>query len=197
MFRYIIGIIDELGDSYIVLNNNSIGYLIFSSKNTLDKLKIGDEAKIYTYMHVREDEMSLYGFNTMNELDLYKLLLSVSKVGPKVGLALLSELSPNELKKAILMEDTKPLSRASGVGSKTAKRIILELKDKIDSDILTGETYEEPSTSNINNFEEAMIALQTLGYSKIEINTAFKKIDSSLERTEDLIKSALKQLAKR
>ncbi|WP_066502728.1 Holliday junction branch migration protein RuvA [Abyssisolibacter fermentans] len=194
MYRYIMGIVDEIGEKYIVLNNNGIGYLIMSSKNTLDRLSLGAETKIYTHLHVRDDEMSLYGFNTLNELNLYKLLLSVSKVGPKVGLSLLSELSPEELKRAILMDDAKPLSKASGVGSKTAKRIILELKDKIDDNILIS---NNESTTIDNNVDEALFALQALGYSKMEISSALKKIDCKSDKTEDLIKLALKELAKR
>lgn len=196
MYRYIKGNIEEIGENFVVVDNNGIGYLIYSSTNTIDKINVGQEKKIYTHLNVREDDMSLFGFATVVELDLYKLLLSVSKVGPKVGLAILSELTPSEIKKAILMEDTKPLSKASGVGAKTAKRIILELKDKIDDKILVQECDDERSQGSNNGLQEAITALQALGYTKVEVNSVIRKIDIDTDSTEKIIKLALKELAK-
>lgn len=195
MYRYIKGFIEEMKEDYIVIENNGIGYKISTSVNTIRDLKLGEEVKVYTYLNVREDDMSLYGFSLKNELELFLNLISVSKIGPKVGLGILSTLSVDEIKYAIINEDANKLSEAQGVGKKTANRMILELKDKIkDYDI------EKLDTSSIkvnSNTDEAMDALVSLGYTKYEVGNIMARIDVEGLLTEDIIKLSLSELSKR
>ncbi|KPU28003.1 ATP-dependent DNA helicase RuvA [Caloranaerobacter sp. TR13] len=192
MFSYIIGDISEIGEDYIVIDNHGIGYFINTSKNTIcnlkDKLK---GIKVHTHFHVREDGISIYGFISKEELEMFKLLLLVSKIGPKVALGILSSLTPDSIKQAILNEDIKLLSTAQGIGLKTGKRIVLELKDKIKDDIFT-----EISIFKTDSFvDEAVGALISLGYSRSEINNVLSKTDTSGLKTEEIIKIALKKLS--
>ena len=132
MYSYIKGIIEEINLDHIVIDNNGIGYKINASANTIMKVKIGHECKIYTKLIVKEDDMSLCGFYDKEELKMFELLTSISKIGPKVGLGILSFASPRQIGAYILSEDIVKLSKAPGVGKKTAERIVLELKDKVD-----------------------------------------------------------------
>ncbi len=194
MYKYIKGTIEEIGEDFIVVDNNNIGYKIFTSSNTILNINNdSNEKKLYTYLHVREDQMSIYGFITREELDIFKLLLSVSKIGPKVGLAIVSTMTPSEIKISISTDDIKTLTKAPGVGKKTAKRIILDLKDKIEDNIIV----EKSSLSlNNNNFNETISALISLGYTKEEAKRAISKIDTDSNNTEDIIKLALNELSK-
>ncbi|NBI06943.1 Holliday junction branch migration protein RuvA [Senegalia massiliensis] len=195
MYRYIKGIVEEISEDFIVIDNSGIGYKIHTSVNTIKDLKIGEEVKIYTYLNVREDDMSLYGFGMKTELELFLKLISVSKIGPKVGLGILSALSVDQIKYAIINEDANKLSEAPGVGKKTANRMILELKDKIkDYDI------ENIETSNLNvnsNYDESIDALVALGYTKYEASNVISRIDTKNLSTEDIIKLSLGELSKR
>ncbi|RKD34664.1 Holliday junction branch migration protein RuvA [Thermohalobacter berrensis] len=196
MYQYIKGTIDEIGEDYIVIANNDIGYKIYTSTNTI--AGIGNEynnRKIYTHLYVREDEMTLYGFLSKDELNMFKLLLTVSKIGPKVALGLLSTLSSANIKIAIINEDTKALSKAPGIGKKTAERLILELKDKISDNIVEDVQFGQPTIKN--DFNEAVNALLALGYTKNEVNTVLSKNKLDGYTTEDIIKIALKELSKR
>ena len=132
MYSYIKGTVEEINLDYVVIDNNNIGYKINVSSNTIKDLHLGSMAKIYTKLIVREDDMSLCGFATKEEMKMFELLTSVSKIGPKVGLSILSFASPGQLGAYILSEDVSKLSKAPGVGKKTAERIVLELKDKVD-----------------------------------------------------------------
>ncbi len=195
MYRFIKGIIDEIGKDFIVVDNNGIGYKIYTSTNSI--LNIQDkpkQVKIYTHFHVREDDISIYGFYTKEELEIYELLLSVSKIGPKVGLGIISTIKPQQIKLAIATEDIVQLSKAPGVGKKTAKRIILELKDKIDDNISIESNDLEGQTDN--NLNEVIGALLSLGYSKVEATRALSKVEIENQSTEDVIKAVLKQLSK-
>ncbi|WP_427339069.1 Holliday junction branch migration protein RuvA [Caloranaerobacter sp. DY30410] len=192
MFNYIIGDVSEIGEDYIVIDNHGIGYFINTSKNTICNLKDNLKGiKIHTHFHVREDGISIYGFISKEELEMFKLLLLVSKIGPKVALGILSSLTPDSIKQAILNEDIKLLSTAQGIGLKTGKRIVLELKDKIKDEIFT-ETNIFKSDSSI---DEAVGALISLGYSRTEINDVLSKTDTSGLKTEEIIKIALKKLS--
>ncbi|MTI70944.1 MAG: Holliday junction branch migration protein RuvA [Firmicutes bacterium] len=195
MYNYIKGNIEEIGDEYIVVDNNGIGYKIMSSKHSIESIKDAtDNRKIYTYLNVREDDLSLYGFLTKDELSIFKLLLTVSKIGPKVALAIVSTMVPSDVRYAINNEDINLLSTAPGVGKKTAKRMILELKDKIEDN-----TFTENNILNKNkgpDYDEALSALLALGYTKVEAKEIFSKIDMKNLQTEDIIKKALKVLAK-
>jgi len=198
MYEYIKGNIEYISQDYLVIDNNGIGYKIFTSSNTLTNIKTNENnTKIFTYLHVREDDMSLYGFMTKEEIDIFKLLLTVSKIGPKVGLSIMSTISPSQFALSLASEDVSVLSKASGVGSKTAKRIILELKDKFKNTItnIESDIVSEINGSN-NDVEEAITALLTLGYTKTEIDSVIKKVNLNDYKVEELIKVALRELSK-
>ncbi len=175
-----------------------VGYKCFVTKNTLYNLpQKNEEVFLYTYMVVREDAMDLYGFESVEELDAFKLITSVNGVGAKIGLALLSEFTAPQLTLYIASNDAKALTAASGVGIKLAQRIVLELKDKVGS-LTSGDTLEIKAVGNAtlnSNTKEAVAALVSLGYSQSEASLAVGKLDMSLP-TEELIKLALKTLAR-
>lgn len=181
-----------------VVECGGVGYKCFVTKNTLYNLpQKNEEVFLHTYMVVREDAMDLYGFESVEELDAFKLITSVNGVGAKIGLALLSEFTASQLTLYIASNDAKALTAASGVGIKLAQRIVLELKDKVGG-ISTGETLEIKAVGNAtinSNTKEAVAALVALGYSQSEASLAVGKLDISLS-TEELIKQALKTLAR-
>jgi Holliday junction DNA helicase RuvA len=181
-----------------VVECGGVGYKCFVTKNTLYNLpQKNEEVFLHTYMVVREDAMDLYGFESIEELDAFKLITSVNGVGAKIGLALLSEFTASQLTLYIASNDPKALTAASGVGIKLAQRIVLELKDKVGS-LATGETLEIKAVGNAtlnSNTKEAVAALVALGYSQSEASLAVGKLDMSLT-TEELIKQALKTLAR-
>ncbi len=195
MYQYIIGNIAEISEDYIVVENNGIGYLVYTSKNSI--LDIGQNTtnrKILTHLIVREDLMSLYGFTTNEELKMFKLLITVTKIGPKAAIGLLSTLTTSNIKASIINKDSSTLSRAPGIGKKTAERIILELKDKVDGHI----TYDDVNDDNIplDETEEIVVALISLGYTRNEIFKALSSIDTEGKRMEEIIKLALRKLSK-
>ena len=203
MYSYITGTLEEISEDQIVVENHGIGYNIRISARMLDVLPTrGEEIKIYTYLYVKEDAFSLFGFPSRDELEMFKLLINVSGIGPKGGLAVLSVLSANDLRYAIVAEDVKTISKAPGVGSKTAKRLIIELKDKIDLEEVIENGFEQVEAANLvsgsNNRirKEAADALVALGYSATEAS----KVLSGIEITEDsdverVLKAALKNMA--
>lgn len=189
-----------INKDYIIIENNNIGYKIFTSGATMAEMPgINDEVMLYLEQIVREDFIGLYGFKDREELEMFKLLLSISGVGAKAALSLLSISRINNLKYAIIMEDDKHLCRAPGIGKKTAGRIILELKDKIKKeDIMIGVDIQEgfedlQPTVNTNTVGEALGALLALGYSEKEAETALKQVDKTAS-LEDIIKDCLKVL---
>lgn len=191
MYSYIKGNIEEIRLDSIVIENNNIGYKINASSNTIKDLQLGKMAKIYTKLIVREDDMSLCGFSTQEEMKMFELLTSVSKIGPKVGLAILSFASPGQLGAYILSEDIAKLSKAPGVGKKTAERIVLELKDKVDK---TTAHFEPTLLSNAPigiSQDEAVDALLALGYSAPEAKEAVERCKKDGLNTQDLIKKSL------
>ena len=181
-----------------VVECGGVGYKCFVTKNTLYNLpQKNEEVFLHTYLVVREDAMDLYGFESIEELDAFKLITSVNGVGAKIGLALLSEFTASQLTLYIASGDAKALTAASGVGIKLAQRIVLELKDKVGG-LSTGETLEIKAVGNAtlnSNTKEAIAALVSLGYSQSEASLAVGKLDMSLT-TEELIKQALKTLAR-
>lgn len=195
MFEFIIGDIVNIKDDYLILQNNGIGYKIFTSTNTMSKVDIGKKNQmLYTQLHVREDGLFLFGFSSEEEMEMFKLLLLVTKVGPKVGIGVLSTLTPNMIKRAITTKDIDALCKAPGIGKKTAERIILELKDRIDKNIeIIGDDVEE---NNLGNHEEALQALMSLGYSRLEIEKVIRQIDTTNRDIEFIIKETLKRLSK-
>ncbi len=198
MYYYIKGTLAAKGDNCLVVDAGGVGYRIYTSLNCIEKAgSIGSEITIYTYLNVREDAMELYGFINEDERKMFMLLISVSGVGPKAGLALLSVATPDRLATAIVTGDEKLITKASGVGPKAAKRIILELKDKIDNDVLgidsDGVILSSTEEVIADSRAEAMSALVALGYSSQEAKSVLVKLDASLS-TEELIKKALTQL---
>lgn len=193
LYEYIMGKVVDIKEEYIVLENNGIGYRIFTSKNSISKLSLNQDIRIYTYFNLREDGISLYGFTTKEELNMFNKLLLVSKIGPKVGLNVLSTLTPSQIKLAIINNDTNLLSTAPGVGEKTAGRIILELKDRVD-DIDTVDDME--IINNNRDIDIAVNGLMSLGYTRNEIEWVLNKMDISNMDTEDIIREVLRKLSK-
>ncbi|MCH3962881.1 MAG: Holliday junction branch migration protein RuvA [Clostridium sp.] len=196
MYEYIIGIYRGINRDYIIVENNGIGYRINTSGSTIANLpKIGDDIMVYVMQIVREDFIGLYGFLTKEELSMFNLLLGVNGIGARAALSLLSITSVNNLKYSIVIGDEKTIIRAPGVGKKTAQRIILELKDKMDSKEIDGRdgysTFEKENSEN--NISEALEALVSLGYSEKEASRALHSIDRN-SSVEDIIKEALKFL---
>lgn len=194
MYSYIKGTIEELYLDHIVIDNNNVGYRINVSSNTLKDLQLGNMAKIYTKLIVREDDMSLCGFSTKEELEMFELLTSVSKIGPKVGLGILSFASPRQLGAYIVSEDIAKMSKAPGVGKKTAERIILELKDKVDKQNIEFEPTLLSQAPVAVSQDEAVDALIALGYSTAEAKEAVDKCKKTGLNTEDIIKKSLSYL---
>lgn len=200
MFQYIRGDIVETGVDYIVVENGSIGYLINTSKASL--VDIGKDISnrtIYTHLNVREDDLSLYGFTSKEELDMFRLLQTVSKIGPRVGLGVLSTLNTLDIKIAILNEDAAALSKSPGIGKKTAERMILELKDKVHVDQeerSKGKLSLDMESGPSNSSDEVTDALMSLGYSQSEVIGALSRVGISGKSTEELIKLALRELSK-
>ena len=194
MYSYIKGIIEEINLDHIVIDNNGIGYKINASANTIMKVKIGLEFKIYTKLIVKEDDMSLCGFYDKEELKMFELLTSISKIGPKVGLGILSFASPRQIGAYILSEDIVKLSKAPGVGKKTAERIVLELKDKVDKNNVEFEATLLTSQPVVVSQDEALDALVALGYSLQESKEAVQKCKKDGLNTEDIIKKSLSYL---
>ncbi|HZK33263.1 MAG TPA: Holliday junction branch migration protein RuvA [Tissierellaceae bacterium] len=197
MFEYIIGNVVAIDDDYIVLQNNGIGYKIFTSTNSMMDLELGmKDALIYTYFNVREDGVYLYGFVTKEEINIYKMLLMVSKIGPKTAIGILSGLTPNDIKVAILRNDLPLLCKAPGVGKKTAERIVLELKDRIDMDDVDFVEEKKSRSSKSDDYEKAVDGLMSLGYRRFEIEKVLKRLDLSNMKLEELIREGLKKLSK-
>lgn len=199
MYEYIRGQFQGISKDYVVIELNNIGYKIFTSGNTMSNMpKVGDEVLLYLEQIVREDFIGLYGFTTREELEMFKLLLSINGVGAKAALSLLSISTVNNLKYAIMMGDEKHITRAPGIGKKTAQRIILELKDKLKPDELTSEEGQLIEGINDNsdysfNINETLSALMALGYTEKEAQKALEKVDKTLS-IENMIKESLKLL---
>ena len=202
MIGYIKGEIAAIYEDRVIVESGNIGYNIFMPGSVLQMLSgIGEEVKIYTYLNVREDCLQLFGFLNKDDLDFFKLLISVNGIGPKVGLSILSFMTTDDLRFAILSDDSKRIGKAPGVGPKTAQRIIIELKDKVNLE----EAFEEKLNRSDNRGgetplstprEEAAMALIALGYSSSESYKAVRSSDIvSDDDVETIIKKALKSIS--
>ena len=199
MIAYISGALVSAGENYIVIDNHGMGYRIFVSGKFFEHIPAyGTQIKIYTHMYIREDELTLYGFHSEEELSVFRILIGISGVGPKVAMAILTALTIQELQLAVISEDTKTISKANGVGAKGASRIILELKDKLKMEDMMDAAYEQSivqDTQDLNAARDAILALVNLGYSNSEAALAVKKIgDTSQMDIESILKAALKKL---
>ena len=201
MYYYLSGTVAHIEPFLAVIDCGGVGYACRTTSFTLSRIKTGEKAKLYTYLSVREDAMDLYGFSSQEERRLFQLLTSVSGVGPKAALAVLSSSTPENLALSIITGDEKALTAAQGVGKKIAQRVILELKDKLakgQSISAAGENISGPAVTVIpqNKPSEASAALAVLGYSQGEINTALKGIDIDAQPLEQIIRLALKNMVK-
>lgn len=196
MIAYIDGKLTLKDPTYVIIDVNGIGYQIKISLSTYSSLPEGERCKLHTYLHIKEDAHTLYGFTTAAEKDIFLHLISISGVGPNTGLMILSSLSVEEVQQAIVREDVRTIQQVKGIGAKTAQRVILELKDKLKKEVLVADTTSIVSPSAYNtNRAEALSALVTLGFAK---NVAEKTLDAIIKReggnlsVEELIKFALK-----
>lgn len=182
-----------------VIECGGVGYKCQTTINTLKKIKLSSEAMLYTYMNVRDDAVELFGFFSTSELSTFKMLISVSGVGPKAGLAILSELTPEQVAVAVASGDSKTITRAQGVGNKLAQRVILELKDKLKGVAASQEEFSVSESSSPvfagGNITNAVAALAVLGYSSAEVMPILSRLDGS-KTVEQLIGETLKELGK-
>lgn len=196
MIHHIKGLIAFKSPTYIVVEAGGIGYQVFISLHTYGKIEGQEQVKLLTYFHVKEDGQSLYGFWDEQERTLFAHLISVSGIGPSTAQLVLSAISPEEVRSAILSEDDAQFNRVRGIGPKTAKRIILELKDKVKKDV--GEDWIPTPSADNTIRQEALSALLALGFSKIPVQKALNQVlkdNPGLDSVEKLIKLALQQLS--
>ena len=201
MYYYVSGQVAHVEPYLAVIDCGGVGYACRTTAYTLSQIKKGDRAKLFTYLSVREDAMDLYGFFSQEELKLFQQLISVSGVGPKAALAILSSSTPANLAMSIITGDEKTLTRAPGVGKKIAQRVILELKDKLakgQTVSASGENITMDAVTIIpqNKLSEASAALAVLGYSQAEINVALKGVNVDGQPLEQVIRMALKNMVK-
>ncbi len=198
MFAYIKGNLAEKLNNYVVVETMGIGYKIFMSETAILKIgEIGDQVKVHTHYHVREDDISLYGFLNNDELKMFELLLSVSGIGAKSAITMLSNIAPSEFAMSIITNDLSKLTKVPGIGPKSAQRIVLELKDKLKTEQAITKTKDAKVLLNTNeNTDEAISALQILGYNRKEIEKVLEKFDYQTMSVEDIIRNGLKYLGK-
>lgn len=190
MISHICGNITHSGEGSVVIDIGGMGYQVFVTKPTLNELADKKEkVKLHTYLHVREDALILYGFLSQSELEMFKLLISVTRVGPQIAMNILSQIRIEELAAAIIHEDEKVLTRISGVGAKNAKRLILELKEKMTKKM---EGFVLPSASSINY--DAVSALVSLGFPRQAAQRAVESVSGGEHSVEAIIKAALLKL---
>ncbi len=194
MFYSITGTVVHTDETSVAISCNGVAFRCFTSLNTLRKIAaIGDTVTVFTYLSVREDALDLFGFSEENELDCFKILISVSGVGPKAGLAILSQLTPDKLALAVASGDVKAITAAQGVGPKIAQRIIAELKDKLAPFAIGKSAVELSEVAAVNSTDsgnEAVDALMSLGFSRTQASVAVGKLDPNLP-VDELIKRAL------
>lgn len=199
MIGYVRGTLSHLFDEYCLIDVQGIGYQVYVAALTRDKLAIGKEVSLFTYLNVREDALTLFGFYAQEEYDLFLKLISVTGIGPRLALGILSVIQPQAFIWAISQKNLTVLTKIPGIGKKTAERMILELKDKFsvngDAECADGEQDSIASTSNSS--QEALAALTALGYTQGEVLPIIRKNVQNAATTEDLIKLALKDLARR
>lgn len=199
MFYYVEGKVAMLTQGLAVVDCGGVGYACHTSQNTIGAVQIGNKAKLYTYLYVREDMFDLYGFADMEELNCFKMLINVSGVGPKAALAILSTASPSRLALSIMTGNEKMLMQAPGIGKKIAQRIIMELRDKIAKEQMDGTQSSVPFLANdtnngVNHTQEAVAALMVLGYSQSEALCAMEGMPREGMNAEEIIRHSLKKL---
>lgn len=202
MISYIRGELADVAEDHVVVDVGGVGYGIFMCGSDMARLPAaGREVKIHTYLHVKEDAMQLFGFLTKDGLEVFKLIIGVSGIGPKGGLNILTQMTPNDLRFAVMAGDAKAIAKAQGIGKKTAEKLILELRDKLKLTDTIGQDEDFPArsgesgdTGQIQN--EAVEALVALGYGSTEAFQAVRSVEMTEESTvEDVLKMALRQMA--
>lgn len=201
MIGYVKGILEEIEEDCVIVDVNGLGIRILTGGALASQMLVpGSEVKIYTYTYVKEDAFQLYGFISKDELSLFKKLITVSGIGPKGAASILSAFSAEDLRYAIYAGDIKTISKAPGIGKKTAERLVLELKDKVEldyqADMLLGQLADETvGSTEPNNRKDAIDALTALGYSSMDAAKAVKQADPNADMdAEDILKAALKYL---
>ena len=194
MIAYLRGSLELKSEEYIIIEVQGIGYKVYMSKKSIDRLPDEGAVRVYTYLKVREDDVSLFGFCTNEELHMFELLISVGGIGAKSAINILSSITPSRFALAVITNDVNSLKKLQGIGQKTAQRIILELKDKIKTEEAISAREEQDSSMDDEEKEDVIQALQVLGYRRYEINKVLAKVKSST--LEDKIKEALQYLAK-
>ena len=196
MIGFVEGIIEYIDVDKIVVNNNGVGYNVFMPASQIDTLNVDETVRVFTYLNVREDAMQLFGFLTRDDLEVFKLLITVNGIGPKGGLAVLSTITTDDLRVAVISEDAKAISKAPGIGAKTAQKVIIELKDKLNlEDVLEPKLDANFQVNDNTSRSEAVMALVALGYSQADAYRAVKSIDNIEELdVENVIKMALKKI---
>lgn len=193
LYEYIKGKVVDIREDYVILENGGIGYRIYTSKTSLMDLELDKMATMYTYLSVREEGISLYGFSSEEELTMFCNLILVSKIGPKGALNILSTLTPQQIVNAIHNNEVDLLCAAPGIGKKTANRIILELKDRIPKDLALERTKVQKEDDHV---QLAIDGVMTLGYTRGEVYSIIKQLDISSMDTEQIIREVLKRLSK-
>ena len=179
MIGFVEGIIEYIDVDKVVVNNNGVGYNVFMPASQIDTLNVDETVRVFTYLNVREDAMQLFGFLTRDDLEVFKLLITVNGIGPKGGLAVLSTITTDDLRVAVISEDAKAISKAPGIGAKTAQKVIIELKDKLNlEDVLEPKLDANFQVNDNNSMSEAVMALVALGYSQADAYMAVKSIDN-------------------
>ena len=195
MYAFFKGKIDKIYSNRIILDVNDIGYEIYIPESDIYTLNMGEMVKIYTYLHVREDEMKLFGFKSSESLEFFKKLITVSGVGPKAAIGIISKVDTESLCVAIATENVSALKSVPGIGPKMAQKIIFELKDKVLKEKV--DEIQNKVKEKINpNIEEATTALEVLGYTQKQIKEVLEKIDIKDDNVEDIIRKVLKQMQK-
>ena len=200
MFAYIKGTLEMKSNDFVVIDVNGVGYKIYAPLTTINKLgEIGSTAKLHTHYHVREDNISLYGFASAEELRMFELLIGVSGIGAKSANAILASISPSKFALSVITNDVKELTKLPGIGAKSAQRIILELKDKLKSEeAMDSDSFEIADVKiGNNNIQEAVSALQVLGYPQKDAMKAVSSFESKDLSVEDIIKKALLYFTKK
>jgi holliday junction DNA helicase RuvA len=195
MIAYLKGKIINKGNGFVIIAVNDLGYKVFVSQNFLAEMPMGQEAEIYTHQNVREDALDLYGFKNLPELEIFEMLISISGVGPKTALAVLAVGSADEIKSSIARGDSNFLTKVSGIGRKTAERVILELREKIQTlsaGTIGGATSGSEGSMNADEID----ALMALGYSLTEARDVLRAVDPSLKKSSERIRDALRKLGR-
>ena len=197
MYAYISGVVEEIDLNSIVISNNDIGYYIQCPTSVMNNVSIGQNVKIYTYQHVREDAIILFGFISKEDRTMFLRLITVSGIGPKIALQVLSSLSAGELAMILVGGDATALTKVPGIGKKTAQRMILELREKVDNDELVCATVGKSTAAQPSMVSDAIYALAALGYSSQEASKAVEAVATDCQDTESIIRAVLKNLERR